>query len=140
MPRYSYDPSKEIPDLSGKVVLVTGGNAGIGAGFVKALAAHNPATIYLCCRRPDSGQAVIDEIHKTHAKATIQLLTLDLNSFGSVKRCAEDFNSKADRLDLLFLNAGVSCTPPGTTEDGYENQFGINHVGHGESSSPTIWE
>lgn len=102
---------------------------------MKAIVPHNPAALYIACRRPESGQALIDEIHKTHAKANIELLQLDLNSFESVKQCANDFNAKSDRLDLLFLNAGVSATTPHLTKDGYENQFGINHMGHGEYSA-----
>jgi len=130
MGKYSWNPSSEIPSLAGKVVLVTGGNAGIGAAFVRAIASHDPAALYLCCRKTASGQAVIDSVHRTHAQANIKLLTLDLNALESVKKCAAEFNAQADRLDYLFLNAGVSGTAPGVTEDGYENTFGINHVGH----------
>jgi NAD(P)-dependent dehydrogenase (short-subunit alcohol dehydrogenase family) len=105
MPK-SFDSAKDIPDLSDKVILVTGGNAGIGEATVRALVPHNPACIYLCARKTAAGEAVMRSIRETHPKANITLLTLDLASLSSVKACAEDFNRQADRLDVLFLNAG----------------------------------
>ncbi|KAK4633916.1 Short-chain dehydrogenase/reductase eriB [Fulvia fulva] len=126
----AFNPAHDIKDLSGKVILITGGNTGLGASKVKALAAHNPTCIYLCCRKIESGQAVVDSIHQTIPKANIQILQLDLSSFDSVKKCAADFNAKSDRLDLLFLNAGISATSPALSKEGYEQQFGVNHMGH----------
>lgn len=125
-----FHPDKDIPDLSGKVILVTGGNAGIGASIVKLLAAHNPARLYVCARSPKKAQELIDTIHNDHPKANLEALQLDLNSFDSIKACAAAFNEKSDRLDLLYLNAGVASTAEAVTKEGYENQFGINHVGH----------
>lgn len=102
----------------------------MGASKVKALAAHNPACIYLCCRKIASGQAVVDSIHQTIPQANIEILQLDLNSFDNVKKCASEFHAKSDRLDILFLNAGISATSPGLSKEGYEQQFGVNHMGH----------
>ncbi|KAK4505185.1 hypothetical protein PRZ48_003148 [Zasmidium cellare] len=125
-----FDPEKDIPDLSGKAALVTGGNAGIGAGFVRALAAHNPENIYLCARTQSSADATAQAVKEKHPKANITIVTLDLNSFDSVKKCAAEITAKAPRLDYLFLNAGISATSPALTKEGYETEFGINHMGH----------
>jgi NAD(P)-dependent dehydrogenase (short-subunit alcohol dehydrogenase family) len=119
-----FNSAKDIPSLQGKVILVTGGNAGIGEATVRALAAHNPRCIYLCARRTSSGEQVIRTVQKQHPNATIDVLELDLSCFDSVKKCADTFNSRSDRLDILFLNAGVASTAPATTKDGYEQQFG----------------
>ncbi|GIZ46282.1 hypothetical protein CKM354_000941400 [Cercospora kikuchii] len=128
----NFKPDRDIPDLGkgNKVILVTGGNAGIGASIVKALAAHNPGCIYLCARTPSKAKTVIDAIKQEHPNANIEPLELDLNSFDSIRACAAQFNEKSDRLDQLYLNAGISGTTPGLTKEGYENTFGVNHVGH----------
>nr|POE73006.1 short-chain dehydrogenase tic 32, chloroplastic [Quercus suber] len=125
-----FDPSTDIGDLSGKVIVVTGGNAGIGAATVQALAQHNPQTIYLCARRINAAEELVNKTLEKCPEAKIEILELDLNSFESVKKCAATFNEEAKRLDLLFLNAGVAALPPGTSKEGYETQFGINHMGH----------
>ena len=127
MPKH-FDSAKDIPDLQGKVILVTGGNAGIGEATVRALAAHNPRCIYLCARRTDSGAQVVSAIHEQHPDAKIDVLELDLSSFDSVKKCAASFNQRSERLDILFLNAGVASTAPATTKEGYEKQFGGTHI------------
>lgn len=106
------------------------GNAGIGAAFVRALAAHNPDSIYLCARTQSSAESTVQAIKKTHPKANIDIFSLDLNSFESVKHCAAAITTKAPRLDYIFLNAGISATSPALTKEGYETQFGINHMGH----------
>ena len=125
-----FDSAKDIPDLNGKVILVTGGNAGLGEATIRALAAHNPTCIYLAARRRSSAEEAIKYIHEQHPNAKIEFLELDLNSFDNVKKAAEDFNSRANRLDLLFLNAGISAQDPGMSKEGYEVTFGVNHMGH----------
>lgn len=97
---------------------------------MKALAAHNPACIYLCARTISTAEQVVATVHQKHPKANVQILPLDLNSFESIRSCFASFDEKSDRLDLLFLNAGVSGTTPSLTQEGYESQFGINFVGH----------
>lgn len=86
------------------------GNAGIGASIVKALAAHNPACVYLCARTPSKAQTLIESINKDNSKAKIEPLELDLNSFESIRACAKKFDEMSDRLDRLYLNAGISGT------------------------------
>ena len=120
----SFNSERDIPVLRDQVTLVTGGNAGIGEATVRALAAHSPRCIYLCARRPSSGNAAIRRIHSKYPDAKIEVLQLDLSSFDSVKKCATELHERSDRLDLLFLNAGVAMTAPAMTQDGYEYQFG----------------
>lgn len=124
----SFHPDRDIPDLSGKVILVTGGNAGIGASIVHALAAHHPSCIYLCARTPRKAETVIANLQQQFPRAKIRALQLDLNSFESIRACAKAFldddGNGNGRLDQLYLNAGISGTAPGLTEEGYENTFG----------------
>lgn len=129
----SFHPARDIPDLSGKVILVTGGNAGIGASIVHALAAHHPSCIYLCARTPRKAETVIANLQQEFPRANIRPLQLDLNSFESIRACAKAFLDDDDgngngRLDQLYLNAGISGTAPGLTEEGYENTFGENFL------------
>lgn len=112
------------------MLTTTLGNAGIGAETVRRLAVHNPACIYLCARNPASAEPLISEIKSQHPQANIVPIKLDLNSLESTKEAATAIISQATRLDILYNNAGIAATPPSLTKDGYETQFGINHVGH----------
>ncbi|KAK1985665.1 short chain dehydrogenase [Colletotrichum cereale] len=126
-----FQPDTDIPDLAGKVVLVTGGNSGLGLETVRQIAKHNPAHIYLAARSKEKGEAAIETLKTENPDAApISLLPLDLASFESVKAAAKQFAAASDRLDLLINNAGIMHTPEGLTEDGYEIQFGTNHMGH----------
>ncbi|KAI1361955.1 NAD(P)-binding protein [Xylaria arbuscula] len=109
---------KDIPDLKDKVILVTGGNSGLGYETVRHLAQHNPAHIYLAARSVDKGNAAIKQIQESTPNACpISLLTLDLSSFGSIKAAARTFRERETRLDILVNNAGIMM-------------FGTNHLGH----------
>jgi NAD(P)-dependent dehydrogenase (short-subunit alcohol dehydrogenase family) len=130
MAKVTFDPRKDIPSLKGKVILVTGGNAGIGKATIRALALHDPARIYLCARRRLAAESAAVELKAETRYAGIEILDLDLASLENVKKCAAEFNKRESRLDLLFLNAGVASTAPALTKEGYEYQFGVNHVGH----------
>ncbi|KAJ6473577.1 oxidoreductase [Mycena vitilis] len=125
-----FNPSTDIPDLSGKVILVTGGTAGIGKESVLALAKHNPACIYFTGRDSARANQVIAEIKSSAPSVSIVFLECDLESLASVEKAAKQFISKSDRLDILICNAGVMNVPPALTKDGYEAHFGINHVAH----------
>jgi len=125
-----FNPEKDIPPLTDKVILVTGGNAGLGKQAVLEYARHNPRLIWLATRSAQKANAVIDEIHKQVPNAPIQALELDLASFASIKSAAATVLSTSPRLDILMLNAGIMATAPGLTTDGYEIQFGTNHMGH----------
>lgn len=123
-----FNPAKDIPDLTGKVVVVTGGNSGLGLSTVKAYAAHGPR-IFLTSRSIERGQAAINEVKTTHPKADVELVQLDLANFDSVTAAAQKINADTDRLDILILNGGISSVEVGLKE-GYENAFATNHMGH----------
>lgn len=119
----------DIPDLTGKVALVTGGNTGIGKETVKALLEHN-ATVYLAARTPEKAERAIADL-KTTTGREAHFLKLDLANLRAVKEAAEDFLSKEIRLDILFNSAGVMmCPVQECTADGYDLQFGTNVLGH----------
>lgn len=120
----------DIPDLSGRVYFITGGTAGLGAGTVSLLATHNPAHIYFSGRNNKKAQEVIEKVKSSHPDVPISFIEMDLADLASVKVGAEKFLAQADRLDVLYANAGIMALPPGTTVDGYEIQFGTNHMGH----------
>jgi len=132
----SFHPKTDIPPLVGRVILVTGGNAGLGKAAALELARHGPAQVWLACRDADKGQATAAEIASdpdvvTNSPRTeIRVLVLDLASLGSVQRAAREFRTAASRLDMLMCNAGIMATAPGVTQDGYEAQLGTNHMGH----------
>ena len=128
--RTSLDPEKDIPDLSSRVIIVTGGNDGVGKETVKQLAKHDPEKLYLCARSSSKAEAAIADISRAVPNAQITFLELDLASFASVKRAADTVLLSVTHLDLLINNAGVMCLPPSLTKDGYEVQFGTNHMGH----------
>ncbi|KAB8068954.1 hypothetical protein BDV29DRAFT_199013 [Aspergillus leporis] len=124
-----FNPDKDIHDLSGKVILVTGGNNGLGKESILQLAKHNPAKIYMGARSESKATTAINEIRQSVPGANIAFLPLDLASFTSVKNATDSFLSENDRLDILMNNAGIMMTVPGLTEDGYEINFGTNHLG-----------
>ncbi|QSZ31911.1 hypothetical protein DSL72_001480 [Monilinia vaccinii-corymbosi] len=126
----SFEPEKDIPNLAGKVILVTGGNVGLGLETILQLSRHNPSHIYLAARSESKANAAIEEVQSKVPDAPITFLQCDLASLPSVQECAKQFDNKESRLDLLFLNAGIMAVPAATTEQGYEIQFGTNHVGH----------
>ncbi|KAK0879775.1 hypothetical protein LTR87_006412 [Friedmanniomyces endolithicus] len=126
----SFDPSEDIPTLAGKVILVTGGNAGLGKETILQLAKHEPKEIFLAARTRSKVESAIADILKAVPKVNITFLELDLSSFASVKQAAKDFQSRSDRLDILINNAGVAALPYSTTKDDFEIQFGTNHMGH----------
>lgn len=111
-------------DLSGKIIIVTGGNSGIGVITCSQLAKQG-ATVVLCCRNVASGEQA-----KATMTGTVDVMALDLADLASVKAFAEDFTKKYGKLDVLVNNAGVMNSPYGTTAQGFETQFGTNHIGH----------
>jgi len=125
-----FNPEKDIPDLSGQVILVTGGTAGLGAQTVLLLAAHNPAHVYFTGRSAAKANEVISEAKSKFPSVSVTFIELDLASLASVQAGAKKFLNTNTRLDKLICNAGVMALPPGLTKDGYEIQFGTNHMGH----------
>jgi len=125
----SFVPGKDIPDLSGKVLLVTGGNSGLGRESILQLAQHNPHQIIMASRSQVKAEAAISEIEAAVPGAKIAFLPVDLASFDSIKKAAQAVTQQYDRLDVLINNAGLMGVPPGLTQDGYEAHFGSNHMG-----------
>ena len=127
----TFDPEAEIGDLSDKVILVTGGNTGIGKETVLQLAKHNPAKLYLAARTESKARDAITAIKGALSKPVdIEYLPLDLSSLKSVRAAAETVNATTSRLDILILNAGIMAVPPGKSESGHDIQLGTNHIGH----------
>jgi NAD(P)-dependent dehydrogenase (short-subunit alcohol dehydrogenase family) len=115
-------------DLTGKRVLITGASGGLGAETARAMAAKG-AEVIVTARNLDKVQGVVQAIAASTG-ATIEVGELELGSFASVRRFAEQFLARHPRLDYLINNAGVMACPEGKTEDGIELQFGANHLGH----------
>ncbi|MGH3158500.1 MAG: oxidoreductase [Streptosporangiaceae bacterium] len=118
----------DVPDQSGRIAVVTGANTGIGFEAARVLAERG-ATVVLACRNTGRAKAAVDRIGAT-AKAPVATVQLDLASLASVREAAEDLRGRYERLDLLINNAGLMMPPHGRTEDGFELQFGTNHLGH----------
>ncbi|KAI9037649.1 short chain dehydrogenase [Aspergillus affinis] len=127
MPPFS---SQDIPDLRDQVIIVTGGNVGLGYETIRQLSEHNPASIYLAARSQSKAEEAIAKLKEANQTFTnIRFLQLDLASFSSIKAAAADFLRQESRLDILINNAGIMMTPEDVTEDGYEIQFGTNLLG-----------
>ena len=119
----------DIADQSGRVVVVTGANTGLGLETARALAGSG-ALVVLAVRNLEKGQAAVDAIRADHGDASLELLELDLASLDSIRGAAEDVGRRFERIDLLINNAGVMYMPQSKTADGFEMQFGTNHLGH----------
>jgi NAD(P)-dependent dehydrogenase (short-subunit alcohol dehydrogenase family) len=119
----------EIPDLSGKVIIVTGSNSGTGFEAAKEFARNGAHTI-LACRNMEKARVALTRITEEVPDASIEAMPLDLASLESIHQFTDMFKAKYDRLDVLLNNAGIMFTPYGKTEDGFEQQFGVNHLGH----------
>ncbi|MCV7348701.1 SDR family oxidoreductase [Mycobacterium parmense] len=119
-----------VPDLSGKFAIVTGANSGLGLGLAKRLAAAG-ADVVMAIRNRAKGEAAIAGIHREFPAAKLSLRILDLSSLKSVAAFADELAAEGRPIDILINNAGV-MTPPQRqeTRDGFELQFGTNHLGH----------
>lgn len=129
----TFNPQKDIPDIAGKVCLVTGGNSGLGEATITALAQHNPGKIYLAARSRAKAEAALLRIRASSPaakSANIEILDMDLASFKSVTAAADVVNRGVDRLDILQLCGGVAMIPPDTAKDGYEVHFETNYLSH----------
>lgn len=118
-----------MPDLSGKTIIVTGGNSGLGFEAVKAFVSKN-AYVIMACRSLDRGDVAKSKIIKLFPKAQITVMELDLSSLQSIYSFVARFKKNFVRLDVLLNNAGIMMVPYGMTLDGFEKQLGTNHLGH----------
>lgn len=119
----------DIPDLSGKVAVVTGANGGLGLETADALAAKG-AHVLMAVRDQDKAAAAVDRIRAATPGAHLDLVPLDLAFLASVREAADRIAALTGSLDLLVNNAGVMAMPERRTADGFEMQLGVNHLGH----------
>ena len=122
--------SADVPDQSGRTAIVTGANSGLGYDTAAVLADRG-ARVVLAVRNLDKGQEAVDRIKAASPHAVLVLQQLDLSSLDSVRTAAGELRTAHPRIDLLINNAGLMYVPTReTTKDGFEMQFGTNHLGH----------
>jgi protochlorophyllide reductase len=119
----------DLPDLTGKVAVVTGANAGLGLSITAALAGKG-ARVLMACRNQAKAQSAVEAIVANQPTALVEVVPLDLASLASVRGLASELLRTESRLDLLINNAGLMAIDHEQTEDGFEMQFGVNHLGH----------
>ena len=119
----------DVPDQTGRVAVVTGSNTGIGYEAAAVLA-EKGAHVVLAVRNLDKGKDAAARIAAKSPNADVTLQELDLTSLDSIRKASDDLRATYPRIDLLINNAGVMYTPKETTKDGFELQFGTNHLGH----------
>jgi NAD(P)-dependent dehydrogenase (short-subunit alcohol dehydrogenase family) len=119
----------DIPDQTGRTAVITGANTGLGYETAAALAAKG-AHVVLAVRNLEKGKAAADLITRATPGASVAIQRLDLTSLESIRAAADELRSDHAAIDLLINNAGVMMTPKSTTKDGFELQFGTNHLGH----------
>jgi NAD(P)-dependent dehydrogenase (short-subunit alcohol dehydrogenase family) len=117
----------DVPDQTGKTIVVTGANTGLGFEVAKTLASKG-ARVLLGCRSQSKAQAAKNNILATFPKADVVIVELDLGCLASIQKAAEQINQEP-RLDVLINNAGIMVPPLEYTQDGFESQFGVNHLG-----------
>ncbi|MGG3283724.1 SDR family oxidoreductase [Paenibacillus solani] len=118
-----------MSDMTGKIAIVTGANSGMGLATTIELAKMG-AHVIMACRSQSRGAAAFREAQQESNSSRIELMTLDLGDFDSIRAFASNFKAKYDRLDVLVNNAGVVALKRELTNDGYEAMLGVNHLGH----------
>jgi NAD(P)-dependent dehydrogenase (short-subunit alcohol dehydrogenase family) len=118
-----------IPDLTGRTAVVTGANGGLGLETAKALAAKG-AHVVMAARNQAKAAEAAEQIRAETPNASLEVVPLDLGLLGSVRQAAGRILARHDRIDILVNNAGVMAMPEKQTADGFEMQFGVNHLGH----------
>jgi NAD(P)-dependent dehydrogenase (short-subunit alcohol dehydrogenase family) len=119
----------DIPDLTGRIAVVTGANGGLGLVTAHELAGAG-AHVVLAARDQDKAKTADEQIHARNPRARTEIVPLDLGSLASVKQAADQITERHDRIDVLVNNAGVMAMPERRTEDGFEMQLGVDHLGH----------
>ena len=119
----------DIPDLTGRVAVVTGANGGLGLETARDLAGAG-AHVVMAARNQAKAQAAADDIRSGHPDAMLEVVKLDLASLASIEAAAKEIMTAHEQVDILVNNAGLMATPEMQTEDGFEMQFGVNHLGH----------
>lgn len=119
----------DVPDQAARTFLVTGANGGLGYETARVLAQRR-ARVILACRRAEAGEESAARIRALAPGAQVEVETLDLADLASVEACAGRLGARLGRLDCLVNNAAIMGTPRAATADGFERQFGVNHLGH----------
>ena len=119
----------QVPEQSGRVAVITGSNSGIGFETARVLAERG-ASVVLACRDPRRADDAVRRIRAGAPGVELRVVRLNLASLASVRHAAEEMLADFERIDLLINNAGVMMTPHGQTEDGFDLQLGVNHLGH----------
>lgn len=119
----------DVPDQSGRTIVVTGANSGLGLESIRVLVRKRAHAI-LACRDLERGQAARERVLQETPGASIEVMRLDLASLDSIRAFAAALPARCERIDVLMCSAGVMATPRRTTADGFELQFGTNHLGH----------
>lgn len=119
----------DIPDLRGRVAVVTGGNGGLGLASCTALASAG-AHVVMAARNADKAASAVAEIEARDPAGSVEVVSLDLSDLDLVAEAASTISSRHPRIDLLMNNAGLMGPPFGRTAQGFEMQFGTNHLGH----------
>ncbi len=120
---------KDIPDQSGSTAIVTGANSGIGYETARVLA-QKGATVMMACRNLEKAQQAASQIRAEQPSGAVEVALLDLSDLDSVHTFADKFRGRHEKLALLINNAGVMHPPFGQTKQGFETQWGVNHLGH----------
>jgi len=123
------DEVLEGVDLTGKTVFITGGASGLGEETARAMAARG-ARVVIAARDPQKLESAAQRIREGSANGAVETILLDLADLKSVRRCGEEAAARLERIDILINNAGVMACPLMRTADGFEMQFGTNHLGH----------
>lgn len=118
---------QDVPNMTGQTVVVTGANTGLGFEAAKVLAGRG-AEVLVACRSEAKAEAAMEQIWQAHSSALLKYIPLDLGSLSSVNEAAQLTNA-LPRLDMLINNAGIMIPPYELTADGFESQFGVNHLG-----------
>jgi NAD(P)-dependent dehydrogenase (short-subunit alcohol dehydrogenase family) len=119
----------DMPDQTGKVVVVTGATNGLGYEMGKAFALKN-ATLVMAVRNPELGEERAAEFRALTTTGSVAVMHIDLGDLDSVRQFARTFTSQYERLDILANNAGIMAVPYGKTKDGFERHIGVNYLGH----------
>ncbi|GJM38254.1 MAG: short-chain dehydrogenase [Acidimicrobiales bacterium] len=127
----------DIPDQSGRVALVTGANSGLGFETARALAEHG-AHVVMACRNATKAADAEQRINALEPTGSVEVLLTDMADLDSIAGSVAQFAAAHDRLDLLINNAGIMATPKGQTAQGFEQQFGVNHLGHFALTAPLL--
>jgi NAD(P)-dependent dehydrogenase (short-subunit alcohol dehydrogenase family) len=120
---------EDMPDQKGRTILVTGANSGLGLRSVEALASRG-ARVLMGCRNLEKAAVALEAVKKVAADAAPEIVPLDLADLDDVRACAQRLTDELDQLDVLMNNAGVMAIPHQRTKQGFEMQFGTNHLGH----------